>query len=143
VETDSRGARVLDSWALLASLLREPAAPTVNEMLRQASTGALALALSVVNAGEVFYRLARRHTRSEAEEYWFDLLGGELPIRVVPATTERVLQAARLKASYRLSYADAFAVALSRELNAPLATGDPELGRLAEQGVLVVDWLGS
>jgi hypothetical protein len=45
----------------------------------------------------------------------------------VPAREPLVLEAARIKASYRLSYADAFAVATSRAENAYVLTDDPEI----------------
>ena len=38
-----------------------------------------------------------------------------------------ILEAARMKAQHRLSYADAFAVATARLLGAPVLTGDPEI----------------
>lgn len=40
---------------------------------------------------------------------------------------ETVLNAARIKAKYPLSYADAFAAATAVQHKAPLWTGDPEL----------------
>lgn len=142
MDVSNRDARVFDTWALLAWYLDEPAADVVDAMLLQADAGALELSISLVSAGEVFYRIAREQRPAQAEHYWERLLGHGLPIELVPATSERVLAAARLKATYPLSHADAFAAALARERNAPLATGDPEMRRLAEQGVIAVDWLG-
>ena len=42
-------------------------------------------------------------------------------------TTERVLEAARIKADHPMAYADAFAAATAIAHNATLLTGDPEL----------------
>ena len=44
-----------------------------------------------------------------------------------PNTYEHVLAAARIKAGYPISYADAFAVASAQREKATLVTGDPEL----------------
>ena len=47
--------------------------------------------------------------------------------------------AANLKASYRIAYADCFAVALSEKLDAPLVTGDPDFKQLAHE--IMVEWI--
>ena len=44
-----------------------------------------------------------------------------------------------MKAHYPTSYADAFAVALAQELNAPLMTGDPEFHKVED--IVQVCWL--
>ncbi|MFH2074539.1 MAG: PIN domain-containing protein, partial [Pseudomonadota bacterium] len=49
-----------------------------------------------------------------------------LPVGLVDATKERVLSAARVKAQYPVSYADAFVVATAIEFTATIITGDPE-----------------
>ena len=49
---------------------------------------------------------------------------------VIPATEKTIFNAARLKMSYAISYADAFAAAAAEELDAVLVTGDPELEQL-------------
>ncbi len=54
-----------------------------------------------------------------------------LPIRLVLPDEEAVIEAARLKSTRRLSYADSFAAALARQEKAVLVTGDPELGEMA------------
>lgn len=44
-----------------------------------------------------------------------------------------------IKAHYRLSYADAFAVALAQKLDAVVVTGDPELKSVEE--LAHIEWL--
>ncbi len=52
--------KVLDAWAMLAWLNDEqPAADKVQKMLDEAETGGLQLRMSIINVGEVYYRLAR------------------------------------------------------------------------------------
>ena len=50
-----------------------------------------------------------------------------------------MLAAARLKARYAISYADAFAVALAQELGAPVVTGDTEFEQV--ESLIDVLWL--
>lgn len=53
----------------------------------------------------------------------------------------RVRQAAELKASHTIAYADAFAVATALEFRATLLTGDPEIKPLEGEQDLEVQWL--
>jgi predicted nucleic acid-binding protein len=61
------------------------------------------------------------------------------PITFYEATEERILAAARLKAEYSISSADAFAASLALELGAPLVTGDLEFKTIKEE--LSIFWL--
>jgi predicted nucleic acid-binding protein len=60
-------------------------------------------------------------------------------IMIEPVTTERVINAAKLKSTVSLSYADAFAASLAMELNATLVSGDAEYKPLEPN--LKVLWL--
>ena len=91
--------------------------------------------LSLINMGEVYYRMAQIAGEDRATEA-LDLLR-ELPIEFVQVKESVVLEAARLKAAHRLSYADAFAVATGRLERAPLLTGDPEILALPRSVVQV------
>lgn len=93
--------------------------------------------MNEINIGEVYYSRARASSIEGAEAF-LELLP-TLPIRPVPNTYEHVLEAARLKARYAISYADAFAVATARREKATLVTGDPEL-RAVEQLVPIL-WI--
>jgi predicted nucleic acid-binding protein len=62
-----------------------------------------------------------------------------LPVTVLPATDQIVLEAAALKMALAVSYADAFAAAETRRLKAILVTGDPELIQL--KGVIQIEKL--
>jgi predicted nucleic acid-binding protein len=136
---------VLDSWALIAWLQDKPAAGRVQAFLDAASAASnpLALYVSAINAGEVYYQLVRAQRRPQAEQFWRSLNSREMPLTLVPATTPRVKRAAGIKALYPLAYADAFAVALAVEKHAPLATGDPEIRRPERDGLLTLEWLGA
>lgn len=55
-----------------------------------------------------------------------------MPLEIVPADSEMVLDAARIKMKNNIAYADAFAVATARRKHALLLTGDPERRSLTE-----------
>lgn len=117
---------VLDAWALLALLQAEdPAATRVKQLLNGAQKNALDLCVSVINLGEVIYRIGRVKGEDEAWKTLDQLRN--LPLTVIPATEEAVFAAVDLKIHYTISYADAFAAATADELGAVLVTGDPEL----------------
>src|SRR5206468_3135171 len=124
------------SFALLA-LAGEPGAGQVGALLSDASNENF---ISVINLGEVFYMTQRRRGEEAARQAW-DTAFQEPNLAVVEATSERVRLAAEIKAGGRLSYADAFAAALARELSAPLVTGDPEFRALERAGTIEVVWL--
>lgn len=111
---------VLDSWAILQYLEdRAPAAAAVAELLDSRTP-----IVSWINLGEVFYIIRRRAGETQALAAVRDLqrvLAAELP------TTERILEAARIKAEHPMAYADAFAAATAISHDATLWTGDPEL----------------
>ena len=132
---------VLDSWAILAWLAGEPSARRVQRELRAAEADGLRLHLSVINAGEVYYRQARAAGVDAAEQFLADLRSGALPIRLVDAHDRRVWHAARLRARYPIAYADAFAGALAQELDLPVLTGDRDFRVLEQAGECRVAWL--
>jgi predicted nucleic acid-binding protein len=120
---------VLDAWAILALLQgKEPAASRVRQLLEEAQEDDAELLLSVINLGEVAYRIGRVKGEAEARGTVDQLRA--LPLTVLPATDEAVFAAARLKMRYAISYADAFAAAAADEWDAVLVTGDPELEQL-------------
>jgi predicted nucleic acid-binding protein len=94
--------------------------------------------MSWINAGEVYYMLARKHDPKAAEEFLTRL--PSLPIRMALPEEEDIIAAARLKSAHRLSYADAFAAGLAMKENAAVITGDPEIRDLGS--VITVKWIG-
>jgi predicted nucleic acid-binding protein len=117
---------VVDSWALLAYLQgEEPAASRVREVIENAQEGTAHLFISIINLGEVYYRVGKVRNAKEAESVLADLR--LLPMEILSADDDIVLSAARLKMNYAISYADAFAAVTAIQKNAILLTGDPEL----------------
>lgn len=128
---------VLDAFALLAYLRREPGWRTVRGLLRDAANQRAELSICVINLGEVLYMTERKRSAEQARA----ALGyvEQLPLQTVDADQPLTLRAARIKACHRVSYADAFAVALAQELDATVVTGDPEFRTVEE--VVRVRWL--
>ncbi len=78
--------------------------------------------MNEVNLGEVYYRTAKQRSVERAEAV-LDYIT-TLPLRTLGNTYDQVLAAARLKALFPISYADAFAVATAQREQATLVTGD-------------------
>jgi predicted nucleic acid-binding protein len=116
---------LLDSFAMLAFLNDERPAVAVERLLRNAETSGEPLLMNEINIGEVYYVTAKRRSRNAAETF-LELLS-TLPIAPVPNEFGDVLAAARIKAEYAVSYADAFAIATAVRRGAVLVTGDPEI----------------
>ena len=132
----------LDSFALLAWLQDEPGAAVVEGYLdRAAQERSFACFVSIVNLGEVYYRIVRTRGPDAADGFWKLVFRGHLPVKPVQATRNRVLNAARLKGAYALAYADAFAIQVALERRVPLVTGDPEIRAVEEREGLKVEWL--
>jgi predicted nucleic acid-binding protein len=123
---------VLDAWAVLAFLQgEEPAASRVRHLLHEAYSQEVELFLSIINLGEVVYRVGKVRGETEANETLAQIR--RLPITIVLASDDAVWAAVRYKMHYAISYADAFAVATAEKLDAALVTGDAELVQLAGQ----------
>ena len=123
---------VLDAWAMLAFLQgEEPAASRIRHLLHEARDQKVELFVSIINLGEVVYRVGKVRGETEAAETLAQIR--RLPITIVPASDDAVWAAARYKMCYAISYADAFAVATAQALRATLVTGDPELVQLSTQ----------
>ncbi|MBN1656957.1 MAG: type II toxin-antitoxin system VapC family toxin [Anaerolineae bacterium] len=123
---------VLDAWAVLAFLQgEEPAASRVRNLLEEAQGQEAALFLSIINLGEVVYRVGKVRGEAEASEILAQIR--RLPITIVSASNDAVWAAVRYKMHHAISYADAFALATAESLGATLATGDPELIQLADE----------
>jgi len=133
--------KVLDAWAVVAWLRDQaPASHKFEQRLEAARKGAERLLLNIVNLGEALYITAKAQGPARAELVLEGLQ--RLPIEIRAAPNTLVLEAARLKGQYPISYADAFAVATAIRNSATLVTGDPELKRFIGSGIVEVEWIG-
>lgn len=91
------------------------------------------------NAGEIYYLLAKRRSKAAAEHWWEETLPS-LPVRLELPNLDEIREASRLKGSYAISYADAFAASLAFKYATRLTTGDPEF-RAVER--LRLNWVSA
>ena len=128
---------VLDSWAVIAYLEDAAAAEKVAEIIADAHEEQIPLLMTVVNAAEVWYIVARETSTAEAEASIKQLR--DLGIRFVDADWELAKAAAYFKSRNKMSFADCFAAALAREEKAHLATGDREFKAIEQE--ISITWL--
>ena len=128
---------VLDSFAMLALLGREPGSQEVAKLLRKAQGEETRVLMTWVNAGEVAYIVERRWGMERL--YTALAVMEATALEVVSVERELALMAAHIKAEHAVAYADAFAAALAQQYAAKLVTGDPEFKLL--EGVLDIHWL--
>lgn len=130
--------RLLDSFALLAYLNAEAGHAMVREALRKAQEDGESVLMNEINIGETYYIL-HRNKGHEGADYFLETILPGLPIRALSNDFELVIQAAKIKAEYPLSFADGFAVASARREGAIVMTGDPEFKRT--EGIVEIEWL--
>ena len=124
---------VFDSYALIALFRKEDGFEFVRDVLIKLSEGELTGSISVINVGEIYYMVSRKSNVKKAELAISALL--QFPIEIIDAGFDLTLEAAKLKSRYKLSYADAFAAAISISRKATLITGDQEFNNMkAEKG---------
>ncbi|MHB1543570.1 MAG: PIN domain-containing protein [Gammaproteobacteria bacterium] len=128
---------VLDSWAVLAYLEDESSGKQVAEIISDAHERGTSLLMTTVNAGEVWYIIAREVSGADAERSIVDLK--HLGIEFVDVDWKLSRVAAGFKAKHRMSYADCFAAALAKDQKAELVTGDREFKQV--EGDVRIGWL--
>lgn len=120
---------VLDTSALLCLKENEPGASEVEEVLRQHGKKGLVF-ISFMSIMELAYILEQVQGETAAREGVLQLK--QLPLEVVESDEPLGLAAARIKASHRLSVADAWIAATAERLGATLVHKDPEFESLAK-----------
>ena len=128
---------LLDSFALLAYLNDEPGKTRVQELLSLAEERKCHILMCLVNLGEVLYIADRERGLPQAQSVL--ALVESLPVELLDASRDLVLDAAHIKAHHALSYADAFAVAVAMRERAIVLTGDPEFETVED--LIKVEWL--
>lgn len=129
---------LLDSFALLAYLNDEAGCTRVQEILALAEGRKCRVVMCLVNLGEVLYITERERGLAMAQSVL--ALAENLPLELLDASRDLVLDAAHIKAHHPLSYADAFAAAAAVRENAVVVTGDPEFKSVEE--LIKIEWLG-
>lgn len=128
---------LLDSFALLRFIQKEPGNEPVKAILSDSQCGKACAMLNVINMGEIIYTVQRRFGLQHKLDVVMNI--GRLGIVILPATNDLVFRAAELKARFAMSYADTFAVASAIEHNATLVTGDPEFRQV--ENLVKILWI--
>ncbi len=128
---------VLDSWAIIAYLEDEAAAEKVADIISDAHEEDTPVLMTVVNAGEVWYIVARQASAADADASIKQIR--DLGIEFVDADWNLAHDAGYFKSRNKMSFADAFAAALAKLRNATLITGDHEFKQVEKE--IAIDWL--
>ena len=128
---------ILDSWAVIAYLEGEDSSEKVANIIADAHEAGAPLLISVVNAAEVWYIVAREASVADADRAIKQLR--DLGVEFVDAGWTLAKEAGRFKSANKMSLADAFAAALTKHRKARLATGDPEFKQVENE--ISIAWL--
>ena len=128
---------LFDAFPLLCWLQEEPGYELIDDLLNEAETGRSSISMHIINLGEVFYRLCRLSGMKRGEEILDKIR--LLPVKILSISDEEVMDAAKIKAKYPISYADAFAVSKALQIGATVVTGDPEYKRVSK--IIEILWV--
>ena len=131
---------VLDSFALIGYLENETFSPKVEKLLKKARQGKIRIYLHAIHLGEVYY-ITRREQGQDLADLAYARIKA-FPLQYIDTIDDEMLRtAARLKANYPISYADAFAAALALIHGSSLLTGDPEYKKMEKKENIAIEWL--
>ncbi len=128
---------VLDAFAMFALLQNEKGATTVANLIERAQNDEIRLRLSLINWGEVLYTIEREQGQERFMQWKSKV--ASLPILLAQVSQARIERAAHIKSHRSVSYADSFATALAKELDAIVVTGDKEFKSVEK--LISVLWL--
>ena len=120
----------LDTSAVLAYFLDEPGSDEVKEILKHAEKGEGKVFVSFMTFMELLYRIWKLYGEHEAKKTYLLLRG--LPVHEVAQSENLLVSAARLKANYPISVADAWIAATALTTDTTLVHKDPEMEILAD-----------
>lgn len=122
---------ILDSSAFLALFEDEDGSETVHKLLEQAIRGEIIVFVSFVSFIEIFYIIFREKGEEEANKQI--KLMDQLAITRVESSQELGLIAGKLKATHKISFADAWIAATAIFYNATLVHKDPEFEQVEDK----------
>lgn len=135
--------KIFDAYAVLCWMQEEPGSSYIDYLMEEAEKEAVKIYISAINVGEIFYRLIKSGKGKEAASFLLDVKKKVFPWQVVPATNTRIWEAAKLKGEYKISYADAFAMALAQETGGEIVTRDPEIIEVCKGRRFLLDQIPS
>jgi PIN domain nuclease of toxin-antitoxin system len=128
----------LDACAVIAYLRQESGAEVLKEIIERPNSFQ---AMHVCNLGEVYYDFFRDDGLTAVQTAWANAL--ELPLALRRDTDDVYIQRVGvIKVAERVSFADAFALALAERLHVPLITTDHhEFDTVERKGHFYFHWL--
>jgi len=129
--------RVLDAHGLLVFLEKAAGYEKVEQSFVAAVEKAQDLLMSSVNFGEVYYIVLRECGQEKAHE--IEKIIRTLPIDIIDVDMQFAKEAARFKATHKISYADCFAAALAKLRKGEIITGDKEFKTVENE--VKIAWL--
>ena len=133
---------VLDACALIAFLTEERGAgfETVDGLLIRAGSGEISLCMNAVNLVEVYYNFIRSDGQAAAGEIMRGV--DALPIEYITDINGDIRsEAARFKACYPMSLADAFLCATAKSYSAAALTKDTDIEAAEQAEGISVLWI--
>lgn len=125
---------VVDSYAILAFLQKEPGYGRVEALLKSAVHGEVGVHISAFNLAEVQCHVLRHGKESSRILAALEAL----PLKVASADAY-LPQAVELKTRYGVAFAQCFAAALAQDLQRPLITGDRSFRKFGS--TVDIEWL--
>ena len=113
----------LDACALIALLNREPGYEEINHLLLKAELGEISVCINLVNLLEVYYDRIKMSNLERADIFLDTIYNSSIEILELQ-NKDIVKNAGRLKASYKMSLADSFALSTAIYKQATLITAD-------------------
>jgi predicted nucleic acid-binding protein len=127
----SRAAHLLDTSAILTFTDNEEGAGAVEELLKKAKKGETLVHISAMTAMELYYVSSGERGEDEADRLL--LFVRALPVTELSLESALVMPAARFKARYKISVADAWIAATAAVHDLILVHKDPEFERISEE----------
>lgn len=134
------GVYILDSFALLTYLQDEKGADRIAKLLERAEKQQVKLYMHTVNLGEVYYIVFRKEGELQADSIYGNIK--RYPVEFIEQISEEfLLNAARLKGRFSLSFGNSFAIATAQALEGELITGDPDMRVVEQKGLVKILWI--
>jgi predicted nucleic acid-binding protein len=115
---------LLDACAFIALILAENGAMMVKDLLDRAESGEIFVSICAINLLEVYYGVIKNSGVEYADMVLDSIKNSSISV-INPLEYEDVFkEAGRIKANYRLSLADATALAYASVMNCTLVTSD-------------------
>ena len=129
--------RIYDSFALLKLFQKESGYQKVGRLLAQDRREDNHPLLQIINFGEIIYRTKKDF--GDAAKLRAIRSVVQLGFQIISAPDTLVYEAAELKGSYAISYADAFLLATAIREAATIVTGDPEFEKV--KSICAIEWV--